>query len=223
MKISVIIPTLNEKETLLGTLSILRDSRPLEIVVVDGGSVDGTVEAAGRLADRVIQGRRGRGLQMHLGAQAASGDLFLFLHADTTLPKGWRTLLEGAWSSSKKPAATAFRLGFDHPAMFYRLVERMAQWRSAWTGVPHGDQAIAIDRETYFKAGGFEDVPLMEEYHFFRELKRFGRAQILPSAVATSARRYEHNGRLRNVLRNQLIFSLYFLGVSPTALAKLYR
>lgn len=160
---------------------------------------------------------------MHAGAQAASGDLLIFLHADTRLPDDWYEQLEGAWSSPRKPAATAFRLGFDDNRPFYRFLARAANARTRLTGVPQGDQAIAIERKVYFHAGGFPDVPLMEEYLLIDRLARLGRVELLAGAVATSVRRYEKTGPFFNALRNGAIVSLFYLGVPPRTLARLYR
>lgn len=226
MNISVIVPTLNEEACLHGTLEWLRrTSKPPvpEVLVVDGGSVDKTLDAARGWADRVIAAPRpGRAFQMHLGAQAASGNLLLFLHADTLLPEGWQKSLARAWSSEKRPAATAFRLGFDREDRYYRWVARLAHWRTLWTGVPHGDQAIAVSREAYFAAGGFPDVPLMEEYLLFGKLNELGPVRILPELVRTSSRRYERTGTLAGNLRNLSLILGFYLGVPPRQLASLY-
>ena len=227
MKISIIIPTLNEGETIAAALKRLGErssAESLEIIVSDGGSVDGTTEAAQNLADRVLLGRGpGRARQMHEGALAAAGELLLFLHADTRLPENWRQALEKAWCDHLRPVATAFSLSFDNDAWFYRLIARMASWRSRVTGVPLGDQAIAVLREDYFRVGGFPAVPLMEEYFLIAKLRRLGPVQVLSEAATTSSRRYEKNGRVFQALRNVCITVLFYLGVPPRALASIYR
>jgi rSAM/selenodomain-associated transferase 2 len=227
MRISVIVPVRNEEENLAQAISRIRMNAPreaTEVIVADGGSSDKTVELARSLADKVIAvGRPGRAVQMQAGAQAASGDLLLFLHADTRLPRDWREELAQAWSRPERPAATAFKLGFESPAPVYRLIAWAANLRTALTGVPHGDQAIAVARQAFLEAGGFPPVPLMEEYLLIRRLRALGLVRILPGAVSTSVRRYERNGPLRNALRNAAIILLFRLGVAPDRLARLYR
>ncbi|MHB2025968.1 MAG: TIGR04283 family arsenosugar biosynthesis glycosyltransferase [Elusimicrobiota bacterium] len=227
MKISIIIPVLNEGETIVAALKRLKEpgeTDPPEIIVSDGGSADGTPEAAQNLADKVIRvGKPGRARQMHEGALAAAGELLLFLHADTRLPENWRKVLEEAWRGRPRPAATAFRLRFDNDLWFYRIIAKTASWRSRVTGVPLGDQAIAASREDYFRVGGFPPVPLMEEYFLITKINRLGPVLILSEAAVTSARRYEKNGRVFQVLRNAFITALFYAGVPPRALAKIYR
>lgn len=227
MKISAIIPTLNEESSLFSLLATLRSAgRPeeIEIIVVDGGSSDHTLEVAREFADQALKADcRGRARQMHQGALAASGDVLFFLHADTRLPVGWQETFREAWKREDRPAATAFRLRFDGSRIFYRLLEAAANFRTHWTGVPHGDQAIAVARDVYFAVGGFPPVPLMEEYYLFHELRCRGSLRVLPQAVMTSTRRYEKNGPLRNALRNIYLVALHYLGVRPEALARMYR
>lgn len=227
MKISVIVPTRDEEENIGQAISHIKrssDRDGIEIIVADGHSADRTVEVAQGIADKVIRASQaGRASQMQEGARAASGDLLLFLHADTTLPADWKEELTRAWSCREKPAATAFTLGFDSEGPFYRLIARAANLRTALTGVPHGDQAIAVNREAFLRIGGFPPVPLMEEYLLIAKLRPLGRIVILPGKVATSVRRYEKNGRLFNALRNAAITVLFYLGVPPRLLARLYR
>lgn len=227
MRVTVIIPVLNEEVALPEVMAYVRHtaaSESVEIVVADGGSSDRTVQTARRLADRTLElSRAGRAYQMHQGALHAGGDILLFLHADTKLPEDWPAALERAWTSEPKPAATAFNLGFDSGEGFYRMITRTATWRTRLTGVPLGDQAIAVERETYLAAGGFPDVPLMEEYYLIRKLRKFGGVRVLPESVVTSTRRYERNGRILNNLRNTLITILFYAKVPPSTLARMYR
>lgn len=227
MKISVIIPTRNEEANIASALSRLRrtsDRARTEIIVADGHSRDRTAAMARATADKVIElAEPGRAAQMQAGALAASGDILLFLHADTRLPGDWQEQLAEVWSSRDGPVATAFKLGFDSREPFYRRLAWAANLRTALTGVPHGDQAIALRREVFLRVGGFPPAPLMEEYLLFKKLKALGPALILPGSVATSARRYEKNGRLFNALRNAALIALFYLGVPPRRLARLYR
>lgn len=226
MKVSVVLPVRNESAAVPALLTHLRRSVPddrLELIVVDGGSTDGTAGTAGPLADRVIETRPGRAHQMHAGAAAATGDLLLFLHADTRLPQGWYDTLKNAWGHRPAPACTAFQLTFDNPRRVYRWIEAATRWRFYWTRVPHGDQALAVARRVYLEAGGFPDVPLMEEYVFAERLKDRGPVVLLPVSVTTSARRYEKNGPVWNAVRNVILVLLYRMGVSPARLARWYR
>jgi len=226
MKISVIVPTRNEEANIapiIGRLRMTSAGSGAEIIVVDAGSSDRTAEIARSLANKVIQSAHpGRASQMHEGALSASGDLLLFLHADTLLPDNWHEKLQEAWTSSHPPIATAFQLGFNSERPVFRFLAAAANWRTAWTRVPHGDQAIAVRKDDYFQAGGFPPAPLMEEYFLFKKLRSWGRVLILPGSVSTSTRRYEKNGPLLNGLRNVFIVALYYLGASPRFLARLY-
>lgn len=223
-RISVIIPVHNEKNRLPSLLQQLRNDS-VEIIVVDGQSTDGTPEAARPWADQVLQcPKAGRAVQMDLGARQASGDILLFLHADTTLPPHWKNLLLAAWKREPKPAATAFGLEFDDPRRAFRMISTLARWRTKYlTGVPHGDQALAVDRRVYLHVGGFPDVPLMEEYYLIRRLKGWGPVRILNEKVKTSARRYDRGGILFTGLRNSALILLFHWGFKPDRLAKYYK
>lgn len=226
MTISVIVPVLNEGPVIRETLRSLRESAlpdTIQIVLVDGGSTDGSIEAAQDAADAVVHTRRGRAHQMHAGALAATGNLLLFLHADTRLPEKWVPVLREAWARNPPPASTAFRMSFDLSAFRYKLIATAAALRFRLTGVAHGDQAMAVRRDAYMAAGGYPDVPLMEEYFLTRKLRPWGSTRLLSPSVVTSSRRYEKNGPLLNALRNTFLVTLFYLGVSPMRLARLYR
>lgn len=227
MRISVIIPVLNEERFIDQTLDhVLQSSRSAtcDLIVVDGGSRDRTREVAAKRATQVIESPRpGRAAQMHAGALAAKGELLLFLHADTRLPDGWDVTLWKAWSAQPKPGATAFRLSYNSNQLFYRVLAGLAHWRSRFNGIVHGDQAIAVLRETYFAVGGFPPVPLMEEYYLLPKLRQRGRIVVLPERIQTSVRRYEKNGPFFNAVRNTTIIGLHYCGVSPERLAAFYQ
>lgn len=222
MRISVLVPTLDEAAGIEAVLESVKRELAVgdELIVIDGGSRDGTARIAARLADKVLVSPPGRAGQMQAGALVAAGDVLLFLHADTFLPEGWRGQLSAVWDGPRPPAVTAFCLGFDAPGAHYRLMESLTALRTRLTGVAHGDQAIAVCARDFRAAGGFPGVPLMEEYELRRRLK--GPLILLPGAVRTSARRYERRGPLRNNLRNLVILFLYYLGVPPRRLARLY-
>ena len=226
MNVSVVIPTLNEEtrlRELIARLRITAGRAKVEVVVADGGSRDETVAAARDAADKTVCAPRGRAAQMHAGASVATGEILLFLHADTKLPDRWLQSLLDAWSARPRPGATAFTLGFDRQEGVYPLIAALGNARTRLTGVPHGDQAIACRREDYVRVGGFPLVPIMEEYELLPKLAVLGPVLILPEAVATSARRYERNGPLRNALKNTLMIALYKAGASHERLARMYR
>ena len=226
-KISVIIPTLNESGLLANTLTAVRQTStlvPIEIIVVDGGSQDSTVEVAQAGADKILKAPdSSRGAQMHQGALDGSGDVFLFLHGDTCLPENWQACLIAAYRHVPVPVATAFRLGFNHDAWYYRMFAWGANARSGLFGIAHGDQALSVGRQPYLNSGGFPSVALMEEYFLGPALRAQGKVVLLDAVVTTSARRYEENGPFFNVIRNQFLTLLFYMGVSTKTLARFYQ
>jgi|GEM_PF-99144 len=226
MNISIIIPTRNEEANIESTLAHLRRTtltNSIEIIVADASSSDGTMAIANKFADKVISVKQaGRGRQLHEGALASRGDLLLFLHADTRLPENWESVLRSAWQSKNPPAGTAFQLKFSQDTYIYRFIAWGARVRSWITGIPHGDQGIAVAREVYFCVGGFPPVPLMEEYYLGRKLLQTGEIRTLPETIVASTRRYENNGPLFNAFRTAFLIFLYYLGASPAYLARLY-
>lgn len=226
MKISIIIPTYNESEFLKRTLSRIKETSQencLEVIVVDGGSQDGTAAFAENLADKVLISKKpGRSIQLHEGALAATGDILLFLHADCRLPDQWQSRIETVYSSKNPPVASAFRKKFDKDSPLYKFIARGSAFRQWFTNTPHGDQAITVPKELYFQIGGFPPVDLMEEYHLAEKLRRHGKIQFLPDEVVVSARRYEKNGPLFHAFRNAVIVLLHYLGVSSKFLKKVY-
>lgn len=220
--ISVIIPALNEAATVHSTLQPLQSWRQAghEIILVDGGSVDNTVVIATPMVDSVLRSAPGRARQMNLAAQAAKGDILLFLHADTRLPdKGEAMVLEAVM---KRPWGR-FDVTLSGNHRLFRLVERLMNWRSCVTGIATGDQAIFVERELFKAAGGYPEQPLMEDIALSRELnRRAGRPSCLRPPLITSSRRWEENGILRTVFLMWRLRMAYFLGVSPHRLARRY-
>ena len=221
MRISVVIPALNESEYIEGALRSA--SAPgVEIIVADGGSVDGTAEAARALGAKVVVIPPGRAAQMNAGAAAATGDALVFLHADTRLPENYGELIREALSSPGVVAG-AFTLSIDSDKRCLRVIERLAGFRTRRLGMPYGDQGIFVSADAFRSVGGFPDIPIMEDYEFVRRLQRRGRLACLDACAVTSARRWERLGALRVTLVNQFIIAGYALGISPARLARWYR
>ena len=217
-RISIIIPTLNEVEHLPQTLKQMTDGFNLEVLVVDGGSTDGTQE----LIPDGLECREGRAAQQNFGAATATGEILFFLHADTQLPEGWEwTIRETLADSSVALGAFLFKVDSDFPGR--KFIEDTANWRSKKGGLPFGDQGFFLRRKTFDAAGGFPDQPIMEDYAFARTLRRHGKIITVPQAAITSGRRWEKHGVLKVTLVNKLMILGYHLGVSPERLAAFYR
>jgi rSAM/selenodomain-associated transferase 2 len=222
LKISIIIPVLNEAPTIASVISTAQTANNVEIIVADGGSSDGTADIATSLGVRVVSTAPGRAAQMNAGAASATGDILLFLHADTHLPPEYDS---GARRALAKPLAVAgaFQLKIDARQQSLRLVEKGVNWRSNFLQIPYGDQAIFLYSATFDKIGGFPDLPLMEDFEFVRRLKKQGRIEIVPQPVLTSARRWQQLGVIQTTTINQIVIIAYFLGVSPDRLAFWYK
>lgn len=217
--LSVVIPALNASHGLRACLAALEGAD--EIMLVDGGSNDGTPLLAATMGARVIEAPRGRGMQLHLGASAARGDWLLFLHADTQLADGWREAVT-AHVKHHPHEAGYFALRLDDQAWQARLIERGVALRSRWLGLPYGDQGLLISRHLYDAVGGFRALPLMEDVDLVR---RIGRQRLRRLAVGalTSADRWRRDGWAHRSGRNLACLALYRLGVAPARIATLYR
>jgi rSAM/selenodomain-associated transferase 2 len=223
-RISVVVPALDEAEGIAATLAPLQAlrARGHEVLVVDGGSTDGTPELAAPLADRVLRSARGRARQQNAGAREARGDVLLFLHADTRLPPDAdRLVLEGLARSGRGWGRFDVRLTGRAPML--RVVERMISLRSRLGGIATGDQAIFARREWFRDAGGFPEIPLMEDVALSRALLRRGRPLCLREPVLTSSRRWESRGVWRTILLMWRLRLEYRLGADPERLAARYR
>lgn len=220
MKLSIVIPALNEAEILGKTLQSLRD-QPSEIIVVDGSSKDNTVQVARQYTPHVLISRRGRGVQQDTGARQACGDVLLFLHADTILPLGYQHLIDQALAHPRTVFG-AFRLRIHPPKPALDLIAFMANLRSLLLKLPYGDQALFVRRAAYFQVGGFQDWPIMEDVALVRRLNRAGGFKLAQDFVQTSARRWQTENIVHTTLRNLSLIIRYYLGASPHALARYY-
>jgi hypothetical protein len=221
MHISIIIPTLNEATPITQTLRSTRTGSDVEVIVVDGGSRDQTVELAESLGAKVLTSSAGRARQMNMGAGIATGDVLLFLHADTRLPAGFEEHIRHILTQPGI-AAGAFELKLDSPLRRFRIIERLVNWRSRYLRMPYGDQAIFVRADLFSELGGYPDIPLMEDVAMVRRLGKRGRVAIAPASVVTSARRWKTLGILKTTLINQAVIAAYWLGVAPSRLARWY-
>jgi hypothetical protein len=222
MRLSIIIPTLNEAGSIEETITHLQKSKAVEIVVVDGGSQDNTIELARSLGARVLSTDASKAVQMNVGAAESVGDVLLFLHADTRLPNNFDAKIMAAVDQSGF-CAGAFSLGIDSDVRGLRFIERVANWRSRFFQMPYGDQALFICRDLFNEIGGFPNFPIMEDFELIRRLRRKGKISILPDCVRTSPRRYLNFGILKTWFLNQIIIAAYYLGIPPERLACWYR
>ncbi len=222
MRISVIIPTLNEAQNLPQTLAVLTPDTTFELIIADGGSQDTTRDIAQQWGATVRQTAPGRSHQMNQAAQQATGDILLFLHADTQLPIDW---VDWVVQTLQKPEAIAgaFELAIDSPKVSLRWVEWGVNWRSRWLQLPYGDQAIFLRAETFRAVGGFPDLAIMEDFVLVRRLQKLGTIVIVPATVQTAARRWEQVGVLKTTLINQAVVLGFYLGIDPARLRRWYR
>jgi rSAM/selenodomain-associated transferase 2 len=221
MRISVIVPVLNEEKSIAETLQTLQQLKPDELIVVDGGSTDGTREICQRFGVALYLSRPGRAAQMNFGAQRASGDVLLFLHADTRLPPSAFDDIRMALQD-RKVLGGRFDLQLDNPRPLLKLVGFMISLRSRLSKVGTGDQAIFVRREIFRELGGYPDIPLMEDVALSRALKRRGTVASLRSRVVSSARRWETDGIGRTIWKMWTLKTLYLLGISPVRLKRYY-
>ena len=218
MNLSAIIPALDANHLLPAAAARLRSDLVGEIIIADGG----TVPPPAGLGDgvTVITGASGRGQQLQAGAAAASGDWLLFLHADTRLGDGWRqAVLDHVRDHPGK--AAFFRFALDDASPAARRLEHVVAWRCRLLALPYGDQGLLISRRLYEAVGGFRPMPLMDDVDIIRRIGR-GRLRRLDVAAVTSAARYRREGYLRRMGRNLVCLSLFYAGVSPDRIRKLY-
>jgi rSAM/selenodomain-associated transferase 2 len=212
-RLSIVVPALNEAPRIRAALEALAPlrARGHEVIVVDGGSSDGTAQLAAGWCDQVIFSSKGRAVQMNAGARVASGDALLFLHADTRLPPDFAIPESSLWGRFD------VRIEGRHPLL--KVVAWSMNLRSRLTGIATGDQAIFVRRDAF---PGFPEIPLMEDVEFCRQMKRFAAPTCLRKTVLTSGRRWESRGVLRTIVLMWRLRLMYFLGVRPDRLSRIY-
>lgn len=224
MQVSVVIPVFNEAEVIAGCLAQFRGQRNVEVIVVDGGSRDGTQDRtrATGIARLVTSPRPGRSVQMNRGAWSASGDVLLFLHADTFLPDGAIRMIR---ESLEDPgvAGGSFRLGLSEDTWMFRTIAFLATMRSRYLGVIYGDQGIYVRRAVFNRVAGFPEVALFEDSEFCAAVRKLGRFVLLDGSVRTSTRRWRRWGVVPTILWMWMLRILYLCSVSDKRLYRLYR
>ena len=222
-KLSIIIPTLNEADGIVDALDALARlrARGAEVIVADGGSQDRTAELARARCDKFVEAPRGRGVQMNVGAQVATGGVLLFLHADTRLPEeADRLVSEGL--TARRRAWGRFDVRIAGRSALLPVIAWLMNWRSRLSGIATGDQAMFADRCAFAQVGGFPDVPLMEDIIASRQLRQLSAPLCLAARVTTSGRRWDERGPLRTILLMWRLRAAHFLGADPHTLARAY-
>jgi len=235
VSISIVIPVLNEEANI--ERAIARSNQIAdEVIVVDGGSTDRTLDILSKVDCVVLHGPAGRGQQLHAGAIHASGEILLFLHADTSLQPSAKSQLQEAWSLVRndpngEPSNSTkshgnfwgcFKQRIDSPRYVFRLIEQGNLWRARFQRLPYGDQAVFVSRDFYEQVGGIPQIPLMEDLEFARRAAKFAAPSILPGPVLVDARRWEHVGPVRQTIRNWTLAMRYRMGASPESLLAKY-
>ena len=219
--LSIIIPILNEAKILEDTLARLQpELGDHELIIVDGGSTDGSVHIAEKYG-KVIRAERGRAKQLNAGAAASTGDILVFLHADIWLEPGALAAVEKALTT--KYVGGGFFQKIDGKSILYRIIEITADMRGKYLKIFYGDSGIFVSKSDFQRIGGFPKVPIMEEMEFSKALRKLGKTGLIHPRIHISARRWEAGGIVRTTVKNWLITWLYFFGFSLERLAKLYR
>jgi len=221
-RLSIIMPVLEEGPTIEAALAALSPyrGRGMEVIVVDGGSRDGTRALAQPLADRMLSAPRGRAAQMNAGAAVAHGEILLFLHADTRLPDDADILVHDGLARSRR-AWGRFDVRFDRGGLL-SLIAFMMNLRSRWTGIATGDQALFVTRAAFDAVGGFPTIALMEDIALSTNLKRISRPFCIRARATTSARRWRQYGTVRTTFLMWRLRMAYFFGADPARLARHY-
>jgi rSAM/selenodomain-associated transferase 2 len=220
--ISIIVPVLNEEKSIENTLRQLCNlDGEKEIIVVDGGSSDNTVQIASKYST-IVQSRRGRANQTNKGAEAAKGDILWFVHSDSIVSKD--SLYGIEYAVSRGYTCGGFSLYFyDYNTRFMRFISRTSNWRAKYLGLYFGDQGIFVKRDIFNKLGGYKEIELMEDWELSRRLHKTKKMKMLDVKIGTSARRFKNGGQLKTMLLMHKIKIFYVLGMSPSKLNKMYR
>ena len=220
MRFSIIIPTLNEEiwiDKIIKRLKNMRDN--LQIIVVDGGSTDQTILKARQTGVKVIRSKKGRGTQFNKGAEKAEGEIFLFLHADTILPRNAFNILDEYFSEPDNKIAK-FKIRFIPSTLLLDFLWVVTRFDTFLTSF--GDQCIVIRKDFFSKIGGFPDWPLFEDVELFQKARRYTNVNSLPGTVFSSSRRFVKNGVIRQLCWNAWLIFLYIVGVNTKKIAELY-
>ena len=222
MKLSIIIPVFNEAENIATTLTQLQSYRKQghEVIVVDGGSKDNTIDCIADMSDKLLISKPGRAMQMNIGAEQADGEVLVFLHADTFLPDDADDLIVDAVTQGYQWGRFNVQLSGQH--ILFRIIETMMNWRSCLTAIATGDQVIFVRRTLFGQAGGYPEIKLMEDIELSKQLKHFEKPACIKKRVLTSSRKWENNGILKTVLLMWKLRLLYFFGASPDKLFSQY-
>ncbi len=221
-KLSVVIPMLDEVENIDTTLSQVKNGTNVEIITVDGGSTDGTVEKVRAHGVNVYNRSKGRAAQMNQGFLQTTGEIVMFLHADTLLPVDYDVLVR---TTLEDPhiICGAFSLEINSHHKGLRIIEKTTHFRAKYLQMPYGDQALFMHSHTFRESGGFQEILLMEDFELVRRLKRMGKIKVVQVPAITSGRRWEEVGIWRTTVINQIVIFLYYLGVSTDTLYKIYH
>jgi rSAM/selenodomain-associated transferase 2 len=223
VRLSIVIPALNEAPHIARAVASAWQSGADEVIVVDGGSDDGTLAVLAGLECTLLTAPRGRAAQQNAGATVATGDVILFLHADNHLAAGdVARQIAGSFSDPRRLHGS-LRQQIDAPGIRYRLIEWGNALRVRWLGMPYGDQAIFVRRDALWRAGGFPDEPLLEDLILMRRLRKHAWPALLAGPVVVSPRRWQKHGVLGQTLRNWCLVARYWLGTPPAALARHYQ
>jgi rSAM/selenodomain-associated transferase 2 len=226
VEFSIIVPVFHEGENIRDVIECLNRldiDKKSEVIVVDGAQEKDTLGAIDGNHVMKISCERGRAKQMNAGAFAARGEVLIFLHADTELPVQALEKIHALMERSEYVGG-AFDLGIKSNQFIFRIIEKLASWRSRLNRIPYGDQAIFIRREYFNRMGGYKEIPIMEDAELMRRIKKSGnQIWIFPERAMTSPRRWEKEGVVYCTLRNWTLQVLYFLGVSPDRLARYYK
>lgn len=222
MPISIIIPALNEEKSIKALLQQLQIYRQQghEVIVVDAGSHDETVSISSSLADKVITSDVGRARQMNKGVAESKNDVLWFLHADTSISEN---VIETIQESLNKYDWGRFNIKLSGSHLLFRIIEKMINVRSCFSGIATGDQGVFVKRKIFESIGGYPEIPLMEDVALSKKLKSISQPICIKEALTTSSRRWEKNGIIKTVLLMWYLRFLYWMGVNPNKLAKLYR